>query len=69
MTCNDAGYQSIKFNPETHIPKITEDCTGCTLCVSVCPIVDCITMIPRDKPYIPKRGILPAITTGIHYVH
>lgn len=59
MTCNDSGYQAIKFDPETHIPKITEDCTGCTLCVSVCPVIDCITMVPRTTPYRPIRGIEP----------
>uniref|UniRef100_A0A8W8J0L6 4Fe-4S ferredoxin-type domain-containing protein n=1 Tax=Magallana gigas TaxID=29159 RepID=A0A8W8J0L6_MAGGI len=30
---------------------------GCTLCLSVCPIIDCISMVPRTTPYIPKRGI------------
>jgi len=58
MTCNDNGYQAIEFDAKTHIPKIvTEDCTGCTLCVSVCPVIDCIEMVERDGPYIPKRGI------------
>ncbi|XP_018015769.2 dihydropyrimidine dehydrogenase [NADP(+)] [Hyalella azteca] len=42
MTCNDSGYQAITFDPETHLTKVTSDCTGCTLCVSVCPIIDCI---------------------------
>lgn len=56
MTCNDSGYQAISFNPKTHIPKVNEsDCTGCTLCVSVCPIIDCITMVERKEPYVPKR--------------
>jgi dihydropyrimidine dehydrogenase (NADP+) len=59
MTCNDSGYQSIKFDPKTHLPKVTEDCTGCTLCVSTCPIPDCITMIPRTTTYHPIRGISP----------
>lgn len=58
MTCNDSGYQAIAFDAETHLPKVnTKDCTGCTLCLSVCPIVDCITMIPRPDPYKPRRGI------------
>jgi len=57
MTCNDSGYQAIKFDAKTHIPTITEDCTGCTLCVSVCPIPDCITMVPREIPYEPGRGV------------
>ncbi|CAG7836839.1 unnamed protein product [Allacma fusca] len=57
MTCNDSGYQAITFDPETHLTHVSDDCTGCTLCVSVCPIIDCITMVPRTIPYIPKRGI------------
>eukprot|EP01125_Pyxidicula_operculata_P018237 TRINITY_DN6477_c0_g1_i1.p1 TRINITY_DN6477_c0_g1~~TRINITY_DN6477_c0_g1_i1.p1 ORF type:complete len:1026 (-),score=284.33 TRINITY_DN6477_c0_g1_i1:104-2800(-) len=59
MTCNDTGYQAIRFDPKTHIPHVTDDCTGCTLCASVCPIPDCITMVPRKIPYIPNRGIDP----------
>ncbi|XP_072366669.1 dihydropyrimidine dehydrogenase [NADP(+)]-like isoform X2 [Scyliorhinus torazame] len=61
MTCNDSGYQAITFDPETHIPRVTDDCTGCTLCYSVCPIIDCITMIPRLTPYEPNRGIPLAV--------
>ncbi|XP_011614565.1 dihydropyrimidine dehydrogenase [NADP(+)] isoform X2 [Takifugu rubripes] len=57
MTCNDSGYQAIKFDPETHIPKVMDSCTGCTLCLSVCPIIDCIKMVTRKTPYEPKRGL------------
>lgn len=58
MTCNDSGYQAITFDPITHLPHITEDCTGCTLCTSVCPIIDCITMVPRTTAYEIKRGLM-----------
>lgn len=57
MACNDSGYQAITFDPVTHLPKVTDQCTGCTLCLSVCPIIDCIQMIVRQMPYEPKRGI------------
>lgn len=57
MTCNDSGYQAIVFDPETHLPQVNDSCTGCTLCVSVCPIINCITMVKRTTPYVPKRGI------------
>eukprot|EP01062_Namystynia_karyoxenos_P077474 TRINITY_DN7809_c0_g1_i2.p1 TRINITY_DN7809_c0_g1~~TRINITY_DN7809_c0_g1_i2.p1 ORF type:complete len:1087 (+),score=384.23 TRINITY_DN7809_c0_g1_i2:99-3263(+) len=64
MTCNDTGYQAIRFDKDTHQPFITDSCTGCTLCVSVCPVPDCITMVPRDEKsrpanteYIPSRGV------------
>ncbi|XP_074037989.1 dihydropyrimidine dehydrogenase su(r) isoform X2 [Leptinotarsa decemlineata] len=56
MACNDSGYQAIHFDPETHIPKVNDDCTGCTLCMSVCPVIDCITMVPKMIPHIIKRG-------------
>lgn len=59
MTCNDTGYQAILFDADTHLPLVTEDCTGCTLCLSVCPIPDCIDMVPRKTPYRPIRGIAP----------
>lgn len=56
MTCNDSGYQAISFDSKTHMPRVNNsDCTGCDLCVSVCPIIDCITMVERTTPYEPKR--------------
>ncbi|RVE62031.1 hypothetical protein OJAV_G00173250 [Oryzias javanicus] len=57
MTCNDSGYQAIKFDPETHLPVVTDSCTGCTLCLTVCPIIDCIQMVTRKTPHVPQRGI------------
>merc|ERR1719450_278786 len=58
MTCNDTGYQAISFDEQTHLPKVNEDsCTGCTLCYSVCPVIECIQMIPRETLYKPKRGV------------
>ncbi|GAB1288063.1 Dihydropyrimidine dehydrogenase [Apodemus speciosus] len=61
MTCNDSGYQAIQFDPETHLPTVSDTCTGCTLCLSVCPIMDCIKMISRTTPYEPKRGLPLAV--------
>jgi len=58
MTCNDTGYQAISFDEVTHLPKVNEgSCTGCTLCYSVCPVIECIQMVPRESLYVPKRGI------------
>jgi dihydropyrimidine dehydrogenase (NADP+) len=57
-SCNDSGYQSITFDEDNHVAEVVAgDCTGCTLCLSVCPINDCITMVARDGPYIPDRGV------------
>lgn len=65
MTCNDSGYQAIDFDAQTHIPQVTDDCTGCTLCVSVCPIVDCISMVERKELKPPKRGIEPGLVVKL----
>uniref|UniRef100_A0A914VY99 Dihydropyrimidine dehydrogenase [NADP(+)] n=1 Tax=Plectus sambesii TaxID=2011161 RepID=A0A914VY99_9BILA len=59
MVCNDSGYQAITFDAQTHFPHVTDDCTGCTLCYSVCPIPECITMVTRKTHHVPKRGIPP----------
>ncbi|XP_045147841.1 dihydropyrimidine dehydrogenase [NADP(+)] isoform X1 [Echinops telfairi] len=64
MTCNDSGYQAIKFDTETHLPTVTDTCTGCTLCLSVCPIIDCIRMVSRTTPYEPKRGLPLTVNPG-----
>ncbi|KAJ5066680.1 dihydropyrimidine dehydrogenase [NADP(+)] [Anaeramoeba ignava] len=56
LTCADTGYSAIKFDSVTHIPVITDDCTGCGLCYDVCPVTDCISFVPRKKPYSPSRG-------------
>ncbi|KAL0156453.1 hypothetical protein M9458_047699, partial [Cirrhinus mrigala] len=52
---------AIVFDPETHLPVIRDSCTGCTLCLSVCPIIDCIKMVARTTPYVPKRGLPQAV--------
>lgn len=59
MVCNDSGYQAITFDKDTHQAFVTDNCTGCNLCLSVCPIIDCIQMVPRTTPYSPKRGPYP----------
>uniref|UniRef100_A0A6F9DBX4 Dihydropyrimidine dehydrogenase [NADP(+)] n=1 Tax=Phallusia mammillata TaxID=59560 RepID=A0A6F9DBX4_9ASCI len=61
MVCNDSGYQAITFDAETHLPTVQDTCTGCTLCLSVCPILDCIKMEERKSPYVPNRGIPIAV--------
>ncbi len=33
-------------NGERHFEVIDVECIGCNLCVSVCPVDSCITMIP-----------------------
>uniref|UniRef100_A0A671MFC4 Dihydropyrimidine dehydrogenase [NADP(+)] n=1 Tax=Sinocyclocheilus anshuiensis TaxID=1608454 RepID=A0A671MFC4_9TELE len=61
MNISTQNCDAIVFDPETHLPTIQDSCTGCTLCLSVCPIVDCIKMVARTTPYVPKRGLPQAV--------
>ncbi|XDV47752.1 hypothetical protein PO909_017313 [Leuciscus waleckii] len=54
---SDSFIKAIVFDPETHLPSIQDSCTGCTLCLSVCPIIHCIKMVARTTAYVPKRGL------------
>merc|ERR1711916_2636 len=57
QTCNDSAYQAIEFDCDTHLPLVTNECTGCGLCATVCPVVNCITFVPKQIPHIPNRGV------------
>ncbi len=48
VSCRDAGYQAITLRDD-RIPEIDrEKCTGCSLCMHVCPVWDCIVMTKRE---------------------
>jgi len=46
IACEDASHQAITHTVggKRHFEVIDEECVGCNLCVSVCPVDDCITM-------------------------
>ena len=46
IVCEDASHQAITHtvNGVRKFEVIDEECVGCNLCVSVCPVADCITM-------------------------
>ncbi len=46
IVCEDASHQAITHtvNGERKFEVIDQECVGCNLCVSVCPVADCITM-------------------------
>ncbi|MGQ7845671.1 NAD-dependent dihydropyrimidine dehydrogenase subunit PreA [Granulosicoccus sp. 3-233] len=46
VVCEDTSHQAITSMVEgkRHFEVIDEECVGCNLCVSVCPVVDCISM-------------------------
>ncbi len=46
IACEDTSHQAITstVNGERRFEVIDEECVGCNLCVSVCPVENCITM-------------------------
>ena len=46
VVCEDTSHQAItaKINGQRRFEVIDEECVGCNLCVSVCPVDNCITM-------------------------
>ncbi len=46
IVCEDAAHQAITHTVrgERRFEVIDQECVGCNLCVSVCPVPDCITM-------------------------
>ncbi|XP_022182624.1 dihydropyrimidine dehydrogenase [NADP(+)] [Myzus persicae] len=58
MACNDSGYQAISMDPKSHAVHVQPDsCTGCTLCLTVCPIPGCISMVEKTVPHVVNRGL------------
>lgn len=46
IACRDGAYIAIEVDDERSPTIIAEKCDGCSLCVHVCPVPDCITMEP-----------------------
>jgi len=58
IVCEDTSHQAITqtVNGERHFEVIDEECVGCNLCVSVCPVDGCITMQPLTSGVDPRTG-------------
>jgi dihydropyrimidine dehydrogenase (NAD+) subunit PreA len=46
IVCEDTSHQAISNSKDgrRHFEVLDNECVGCNLCVSVCPVEDCITM-------------------------
>jgi len=47
ISCRDGGYQAVTRSREKVYRVTTNRCTGCSLCIQVCPVPDCIRMQPK----------------------
>jgi len=57
IACEDTSHQAVaatKNGGGRRYEVIDDSCVGCNLCMHVCPVPDCITMVPVDtgKPYM-----------------
>jgi len=57
IACEDTSHQAITamVNGMRHFEVIEEECVGCNLCVNICPVEDCITMVPLAPGEIDRR--------------
>jgi len=58
VACEDTSHQSIAALRDEagrrRYEVIDSECVGCNLCMHVCPVDDCITMVPQEtgQPYV-----------------
>jgi dihydropyrimidine dehydrogenase (NAD+) subunit PreA len=53
--CEDTSHQAIAMNPGRVFAVIDAECVACNLCVDVCPVADCISMVPMQPGEIDPR--------------
>ena len=53
--CEDTSHQAIAMSPERVFSVKDEECVACNLCVNVCPVENCITMVPMQKGAVDPR--------------
>jgi dihydropyrimidine dehydrogenase (NAD+) subunit PreA len=58
IACEDTSHQAISAskNGERHFEIKEEECVGCNLCVEVCPVENCLTMVPMRSGTDPRTG-------------
>ena len=58
IVCEDTSHQAITsmLDGQRHFEVIDEECVGCNLCVSVCPVENCITLEQMTEGTDPRTG-------------
>ncbi|MDB5525874.1 MAG: dihydroorotate dehydrogenase, partial [Rhizobium sp.] len=57
IACEDTSHQAITsmLDGVRHFEVIEEECVACNLCIDVCPVENCITMVPLAAGQMDKR--------------
>ncbi|MGB4826826.1 MAG: NAD-dependent dihydropyrimidine dehydrogenase subunit PreA [Paracoccaceae bacterium] len=56
--CEDTSHQAIAMSADRVFTVKDEECVACNLCVNVCPVEDCITMVPMARGAVdPRTGL------------
>ncbi|WP_281994752.1 NAD-dependent dihydropyrimidine dehydrogenase subunit PreA [Ruegeria faecimaris] len=53
--CEDTSHQAISMSEERVFEVMDDECVACNLCVDVCPVEGCISMVPMDAGEIDPR--------------
>ena len=53
--CEDTSHQAISMSADRVFAVMDDDCVACNLCVNVCPVEDCITMVELPKGAVDAR--------------
>ena len=53
--CEDTSHQAIAMHPGRMFEVREDACVACNLCVNVCPVEDCITMVALEPGMIDAR--------------
>jgi dihydropyrimidine dehydrogenase (NAD+) subunit PreA len=57
IACEDTSHQAItrEKDGKRHYQVIDAECVGCNLCVNVCPVENCITLVPLPPGAVDPR--------------
>ena len=53
--CEDTSHQAIAMSDDRRFSVIDAECVACNLCVEVCPVENCIDMVPMQAGQIDPR--------------
>ena len=53
--CEDTSHQAIAMSADRTFTVMDDECVACNLCVNVCPVENCITMVEMPKGAVDPR--------------